>query len=142
MLSLSLTLMTVILPVTPATGGARAATPEAAVRALTRAADRRDVPAMRALLHADYRVTFAIAGKPGATVLDRATYLNLAKAGKIGGTPRTVALGWQKADGEFAQVQATLTGAPARFDMVFTVVKGADGWQVISESTRMVPTPK
>lgn len=143
MLSLSLALMTAVLP-TPAitTASALVGTPEAAVRALTSAADRRDVPAMKAALHPDYRVTFAVSGTPGATVLDRATYLALTEGGKIGGTPRTYTAGWQKNDGQFAQIQATLAGAKARFEMVFTVVKGTAGWQVISESTRMVPAAK
>jgi hypothetical protein len=34
-----------------------------------------------------------------------------------------------------------LAGAEARFDMMFVVAKTDAGWQAISESTRMVPTP-
>jgi hypothetical protein len=136
MIGLSLTLLSTLFAPTAAT------TPEAAVRALTTAMDGRNAEQVDALLHPDYRVTFAIAGKPGASILDRATYLKLLKAGKIGGAPRTYAAGWSNAHPQFAQVQAVLTGAHARFDMVFTVVKTEAGWQVISESTRMVPAKK
>lgn len=134
MIGLSLTLLSALF--------APATSPEAAVRSLTTATDAQNAQQVGALLHPDYRVTFAIAGKPGASILDRATYLQLVKGRKIGGVPRTYAAGWKNVDGQFAQVQAVLTGTHARFDMVFTVVKTKAGWQVISESTRMVPAKK
>lgn len=133
MFHLSMTLLTSML----AGPAVSAPSPEAAVRQLAQAADVRDAATTEKLLHTQYRVTFAVRGKPGVNTIDRAGYLGMMKAGKLGGVPRTVDIAWQNSDGQFAQVRGQMKGAHATFETMWTLVLADGRWQVVSESTRM-----
>ncbi|MFN3198220.1 MAG: nuclear transport factor 2 family protein [Bradymonadia bacterium] len=113
--------------------------PKATLQAFMDAGASRDVGALEKMLHADFRVVFNIVGKPGVTVLDRAGYLGLMKAGKIGGKPMSPIWHHSLVAEDMAQIRATSTRADGRFEQVFTLVRIEGRWQLVADSTILYP---
>lgn len=123
---------------------APAATPDdaaarAAVARFAQAADARDVGALEAALHPEFRVTFTMAGKPGVTVMSRDAYLGAAKAGKIGGDTRALTVDGVRIVGDLAFVHGKLVGQKARFDGTWTLARTAEGWRVVHDAVVFRP---
>lgn len=113
--------------------------PEAVVKAFAKAGDARDVPALEALLHPDYRVAFLVSGTNTPSMMNKADYLGLAKAGKIGGDRRSVEILNVERQGNLAFVRTRLTGKKAAFESMQTTVKTKGGWKLLGESVLFSP---
>jgi Domain of unknown function (DUF4440) len=118
-----------------------AATANAAqlIKNFARASDRRDAPALEALLHPSFRVVFNV--KPGTppTVLERAQYLQMVRDGKIGGPDRSVTVfNVAFADG-FASGTSRMVHANATFQSVFALIQSEGQWQLLQEAVLMTP---
>lgn len=138
----TLSLLSVALMAMPPYNTASAKTDpsiEAAIVSFSQAGDRRDPTAVDRHTHADFRVVFAVRGKPGVQVLDRKTYKNLLAAEKIGGGHRTVKiLNVSQQDG-LAVAKVRLERNDATFETVSTLVKGQNGWKLIQEAVVLIP---
>lgn len=104
-----------------------------------RASDRRDTPALEALLHPSFRVVFNV--KPGAapTVLDRAQYLQLARDGKIGGPDRNVTVANVNLAEGFATGTSRMVHEKATFQSVFSLIQSDGQWLLLQEAVLMSP---
>lgn len=112
---------------------------EAAVRAFAAAADARDLAALDAALHPDFRVLLTRPGAAGVTVLPRAAYTQMARDGKVGGTARAVVVHAAATRGDLAWASVTLTGAAARFESLLTLARHDGAWRVVEDATRFTP---
>lgn len=114
-------------------------TPNAAVAAFAQAGDRRDVQAMEALLHPEFRVVFAMLGTGGVKLMTRAAYLAALRAGQIGGDMRQVQITAMESLDQVATVRARLRSEKATFDSVFTLVRDGGRWRIIQDTTLLTP---
>ncbi len=110
-----------------------------AVRAFAAAADARDLPALDAILHPDFRVLFTSAGVQGVKTLPRALYLQLAREGKVGGVPREVNVSDMRGRADLAWAEVRLDGAAATFTSVMTLARTDARWLVIEDATVYAP---
>ena len=121
-----------------AAGNATASVTEL-IQQFARAADRRDVSTLEALLHPAFRVVFNV--KPGAapTVLDRAQYLQMARDGKIGGLERRVAVAQVSLTDGFASGAARMEHDKATFQSLFSLIQSDGLWLLLQEAVLMSP---
>lgn len=112
-----------------------------AVLAYVEAGDSRDLRALKSLTHESFRVVARMPGAEEPSVMPRATYLDLLKAGKIGGTPRETQLTAVLHDAVFATVKGTLDSDAAHFDSTWTLVRTEGRWLVVQDTTVFTPTP-
>ena len=105
-----------------------------AVKNYAAAGDERDTGSLDKVLHDQFRVVFAIKGKPQVTLLSRDQYIGLLKAGKIGGQARKVKILSVQEKENIATVKAELTTDDSVFHAVYTLIKGGTGWQLIQDS--------
>jgi len=113
--------------------------PDAAVMAFVGAADRRDLAEMEALLHPDFRVAVTVLGSDSVRTIDRATYLSLLGAGKLGGTPRRATIDGRVERGAMAHVTATLVGDGGRFSSAYSLAGQPGGWRLLQDATVFEP---
>ncbi|MEO1480614.1 MAG: DUF4440 domain-containing protein [Myxococcota bacterium] len=137
--SLRLATMTAVLLTMGISVEAGKSKPEAVVKAFAKAADSRDLAALEAILHPDYRVAFLVAGTESPSMMGRDDYLGLAKAGKIGGDRRTVKILAVERQGNLAFIRTRLVGEKATFESMQTTVKTAEGWKLLGESVLFSP---
>ena len=97
--------------------------------------DARQSDQAAVLLHQDFRVVAnQLMGSTEVSLLNKATYLELLEAGKIGGDQRRVTFRAVDISGNNAQVKATLKGQKLQFDTYFTLVKDATGqWLLVQD---------
>mgnify|MGYP000035025221 CR=1 FL=1 len=107
---------------------------KAAIEAFKDAGTRHDTDAVGALLHDGFRVVFTWTHEPGVTVMDKATYLNLLGAKKIGGSDGTVRFGAVDVRDELAVAEATIERADATFRSSFTLIRVDDAWQIVQDA--------
>lgn len=107
------------------------------IKAFARAGDARDLVGVQKATHKDFRVVFTIAGKPGTTVLSRQAYLDMMKAGKLGGGERRVKVEWTRVDGDLAYARLEMDRKDARFTTMMTLARGEAGWQIMQDSVVM-----
>src|SRR5688572_15588088 len=93
-----------------------------AVEAFAEGGDERDVVELDRVLDPSFRVVFALPGKE-ASLLSRADYLGMIRAGKIGGSKRQLSFGTVDIQGTIAHVKVTMQRADATFDAVLTLVR-------------------
>ncbi|MEL7160280.1 MAG: nuclear transport factor 2 family protein [Bacteroidota bacterium] len=100
------------------------------------AGDVRDVARLEAVLNPQFRVCVnQFMGQPGVTVIDRAGYLGMIGAGKLGGSPRQVAVRSVEVVGNVAFVRATLDSDTLHFESNFVLAQDALGdWTVLSDT--------
>ncbi len=124
-------------------GGVALASPKAEIetriRAFAKAGDARAVGQLEGMLHPQFRVAFSSPGKPGAALMDRATYLSLLKAGTIGGGHREVTIEWTQVDHDLAHAKVKMSRDTARFSGVLTFVRTNGNWQVLQDATLYNP---
>lgn len=110
-----------------------------AIEQFTLAGDEQNAAALEALLHADYRVVWNQLDKGTLIALDRAAYLQMIKDKKFGGDKRSVHIeSIQWIDGGNALVKATLRGAKADFESLFSLVKNQKGeWLIVQDQVFM-----
>ncbi len=124
-------------------GSAAPVDDEAAVRAVVagfaRAGDARDLPALEAALHPEFRVAFTVKGKGGLTMMSRAAYLDAAKAGRIGGDQRALTVERVRLRGDLAEVEGRLAGAKADFEATWTLVRTPSGWRLLQDAVLFTP---
>ncbi|MDP2316793.1 MAG: nuclear transport factor 2 family protein [Pseudomonadota bacterium] len=113
-----------------------------AVLAFASAGDARDIAAIEAATHPEFRVLFAVAGAPGVRILPRATYVQMAREGKVGGTSRAVEVAAVDLRGDLAWAAVTLESAAARFDSVMTLARVDGRWLVVEDATLYAPNAK
>jgi Putative lumazine-binding len=109
------------------------------VERFTGAADRRDLPALEAVLHSDHRVVFAVRGAPSAATMTRAQFLDGFRAGTFGGTPRTTRVDSVEVKGALAHAAVTIDGGGAHFESRFVLIHGTSGWQLVDDATLFTP---
>ena len=112
-------------------------TAQSVVRRFAEAGDKRDVAALEAVLHPSFRVLFAMNDEPVVSVMTRAEYLDLTRAGKLGGAPRKVQVRRVEESGAFAYARVEMSRAGATFDGLITLVRDGAGWRVAADSTVM-----
>jgi len=107
----------------------------AAVHAFAESADKQDIPKMDEVLHAEFRaVVNRLFGSEEVAVMPKTAYLDLLKAGKIGGDSRTVQIQSIDLEGNNAMVRAVFTGKELVFTTYLQLVKEAAGnWKIISD---------
>jgi hypothetical protein len=110
----------------------------AAINAFVQAADTRDAEKMEAILDPNFRVIFATGGNVSA--LDRATYVSLLQAGKIGGDQRSVSFHDTQLDGLFAHAKATITSPKATFESQYTLIQRDGSWRLLQDATVFTPS--
>lgn len=111
----------------------------AVVERFAEAADARDLDALESVLHPDFRVSFVVKGTAQAQAMDRASYLGLAREGKIGGDRRRVKISSVEVNGELAFVRVRLTGAAAQFESMQTLLLSDGQWRVLNETVLFSP---
>jgi hypothetical protein len=126
-------------PLTPLAKDTTAASATQLIHHFARASDRRDTPALEALLHPSFRVVFNV--KPGAapTVLDRAQYLQLARDGKIGGLDRSVTVANVSLADGFATGTSRMVHEKSIFQSVFSLIQSDGQWLLLQEAVLMSP---
>ena len=110
---------------------------ETAVLSYARGADQQDVSALDKVFHKDFQV-LAITPE-GVRKLDKATYLKLIEAKKIGGTPREAQIESTHVDGPVAMVRLTLRSEKVVFHDHLTLLKENDHWVIVANVTRVTP---
>lgn len=110
-----------------------------AVKTFATAADQQDVEAMDAILHPEYRAVLnQLFGSKQVTLLDKASYLAMLKAKKIGGDKRSIAIQTVDINDLNAMVKVQLKGAKATFTTYLLLAKGSDQmWRIISDMPTM-----
>ena len=105
------------------------------------AGDLRDVTRLDAVLNPQYRVSVnQFMGSPGVTVIDRASYLGMIKAGKLGGTPREVRFKSVEVVGNLAFVRAELESEELHFDNLLVLAQdGLGDWTLLSDTPYVTP---
>jgi len=98
------------------------------------AADSRNTTTLEKHLHPEFRVVANRFGGDDAKVLPKKVYLDLIKAGKIGGDKRQVSIQNIDIKDHIAVAKATLTGSKAVFTSFYQFVKNAQNeWQLIND---------
>ena len=118
--------------------GAASAAPKRSVKTAFRkyinAGDTRDVTKLDEVLHKDYQLLFTMKGTKKFFSGNKASYISMAKAGKIGGEKRRVKfLGIERFD-HYAIVRAKVYGQKLSFKGVYTFVNTEDGWRLIRDA--------
>lgn len=108
-----------------------------AVSAFAHAGDVQSADQVAAVTDPEFRVVFQMAGAPGTTVLDRATYMKMLTDKKLGGKERSLRIEQVHVDGELATVRHRMKRADAEFSGVLTLVRTSDGWKVIQDAVRL-----
>jgi hypothetical protein len=126
-------------PLAPLAKETTAASATQLIHHFARASDRRDTPALEALLHPSFRVVFNV--KPGTVprVLDRATYLQMAREGKIGGPDRLVSVANVNMVDGFATGTSRMEHEKSIFQSVFSMIQSDGQWMLLQEAVLMSP---
>jgi Domain of unknown function (DUF4440) len=126
-------------PLAPLAKEITAASATQLIHHFARASDRRDTPALEALLHPSFRVVFNV--KPGTVprVLDRATYLQMAREGKIGGPDRSVSVANVNMVDGFATGTSRMEHEKSIFQSVFSMIQSDGQWLLLQEAVLMSP---
>lgn len=106
-----------------------------AVKAFVKSADQQDVDAMDKVMHKEYRtLANQLFGATELSVINKSAYLDMMKAGKLGGDSRKVKIEEIQVIGKNAVVKAKLQGKQLIFETFIQLVKDAEGeWKVISD---------
>ncbi len=100
-------------------------------------ADRRDIDALDTAFHDHFRV---VAVTPdGIRNLDKRTYLDLARAEKIGGIARELDIEWITANGATARAEVRLKAPDKIFHDDLALVDEGHGWKIVNNVTRVEP---
>ncbi len=116
---------------------AKSSAVQEAVRAFVGGADQQSAEAVSKVLHEQFRVVFSMDGKPGASVLPKAVYLDLLTKKKIGGDERTVTFEWVRVEGDLAYAKTKIDGKKAGFDGIMTLVRHEGAWRIIQDAVVM-----
>ena len=104
------------------------------INTIVGAADSRNATTLEKHLHPEFRVVANRFGGNDAKVLPKKVYLDLIKAGKIGGDQRSIAVESIEVKDHIAVAKATLTGSKAVFTSFYQFVKNAQNeWQLIND---------
>ncbi|HAS39686.1 MAG TPA: hypothetical protein DCS93_04375 [Microscillaceae bacterium] len=104
------------------------------INTIVGAADSRNTTTLEKHLHPEFRVVANRFGGDDAKVLPKKIYLDLIKAGKIGGDKRSIAIQSIDVKDHIAVAKATLTGSKAVFTSFYQFVKNAQNeWQLIND---------
>ena len=101
----------------------------------SKAADDRDVDALEASIHKDFRVVAnQLMGSKEISTMDRASYVGMLKEGKIGGDSREVEVLSIDVHGNNAMAKVSLTGKELTFTTYLLLVKNAEGeWKIAQD---------
>lgn len=114
---------------------------EKCIHTFATAADNQNVDGLDAILHADYRTILNKAfGSDEVTLLNKEAYIGMAKAGKIGGKPRSVKILSLDIQREVARATVVLQSEESRFTSFFSMVKNPEGnWMMIADLPQVDP---
>lgn len=98
-------------------------------------ADQSDATALEAVLHPDFRSAVnQLFGADGVSVMDKATYLELTKTKKIGGTKRKIEIEQVDINNSIATIKAVLTSDELKFTGYYSLVQDKAGkWWVLQD---------
>lgn len=108
---------------------------EKVVQEFAQGAAERNEALLKSVLHEGSRQF--IPTPDGVRLLDRDVYLGMIREGKIGGSPLSVTLHDVRVSGDSAAVEATFAGEGMRLDHTLSLVKGPDGWAIVSSVVRL-----
>lgn len=111
-----------------------------AVHEFADGADAQDTAKVAKVLHAESMQYYM--APDGLKKIPQPVYLNLLKAKKVGGKPRTVKIHSVEVKGTIASAVATFDGGVASFDNLISLIKIKDDWQILSVVLRFVPKKK
>ncbi len=109
------------------------------IRSLVMAADARDTNQVSALLANDFRVVlhdFPEEGK--TTVLDKSTYLQMMREGKIGGESRKVTIESIQESGNIASAKVILESEEKYFHSHYQLVRYGDVWMFMHDMPKLI----
>lgn len=106
-----------------------------AVEMFAKSADQQNVSKMEKILHKDFRALLnRLFGSKDLSVTNKATYLSLLEAKKIGGDDRKVIINSMDIKGSNAYVQATFHGKKLIFETYLLLVESENGtWQIVND---------
>ena len=107
---------------------------KAALEAYVGAGDERDVSALDAATHPDFRVMVQFKGSEKVSIMTKGAYLGLVRAGKIGGIEREIAFHEVEARGDVGSARVTLRSKVLRFHSNFSFIRQNGRWRVIQDS--------
>lgn len=107
-----------------------------AITDFVKGGDNSDTALLDKVLHPEFRVSSnRFMGKPGVSIIDKATYLSNIKAGIFGGIPRTMRIESLDVNGTIAMVKLRLESAENDFVSYNSLVLDSDGsWKLIHNS--------
>jgi hypothetical protein len=123
-------------------GDTRAMAASQLIKAFAQAADRREVPALEALLHPGFRVVFTTAPDAAPVILDRAQFMQMVREGKIGGADRSVTVSHVGLVEGYASATASMAHANASFQGAYALIERKGQWQLLQETVLMLPVAK
>ncbi len=140
MLFMALTLMTGVFAAPESAGTVKELRRK--IEAFKDAGDARDVAAMNAVLHKDFRLMAFIGAATEGMAMDKAGYVGALTAGKIGGTKRAHKILSLEVRGKHAAIRIQMTSKELKFDTYMQWVQTVDGWQLVNDLTLAVPQAK
>lgn len=104
-----------------------------AITDFVKGGDNSDTALLDKVLHPDFRVSSnRFMGKPGVSIIDKATYLSNIKAGIFGGLPRKMIIESMDVNETIAMVKLRLESAENDFVSYNSLVQDTDGtWKLI-----------
>ncbi len=107
---------------------------EAATMQFIEGADKSDVAALDAVIHAQYRVVMNRLFGDAVTTMDKPTYLQLIADKKIGGTPRLIKIIAVSVMENIAAVELMTSSPKAEIHSFLHFIKEPDGkWRLVSD---------
>lgn len=111
------------------------------VKQFIEAGDDRNVQALEALLHDEYRVVMnRLFGLKEVMVMDKATYVGKIESGEFGGDERVSTIEAVQLNGEHATVRVKTSGKELTMRSDLVLVRNAAGsWQVVTDVPTILP---
>jgi|GEM_PF-2661871 len=108
---------------------------ESCIHTFAKAADQQDLEGLQAILHSEYRTVLNKAfGSDEVTVLNKETYISMAKGGKIGGKPRDIKIISLDIQSEVARATVVLESKETRFTSFFSMIRDPKGnWLMVED---------
>ena len=109
------------------------------IESYVQGADEQQVELVDQAFHQDFQVFAHSEGS--IRVLNKATYLALLSAGKIGGTKRQIKYIDLQMDGPIGTARIELVGEKVTFRDHLSLIQDGETWKIVSNVTQVIPNP-